>query len=63
MAISAVEKRFGLDCHVEKPKEVFSDNRQELEEYAEKLLDGGRFKFLVLWEMVDGGWERVGEYE
>lgn len=47
MAINHEDGQYGLDIYESKPQVEYSDSLSELKERAAKLIEGGRFKFLV----------------
>jgi hypothetical protein len=60
------EKRFGIACFLraepldpdgEGNASQLFDSIDEVDEWAEKALKAGRFKYLVCWDSVSGFWE------
>lgn len=74
MAISSwdyMEKRFGIACFTRaKPLNLegegdasqFFDSIEDADEWAEKALKAGRFKYLVCWDSISGSWEWSHDY-
>ena len=71
MAINKDDGEFGLDCWLDPEstgdadEELFSDDVEELKSEAQKLLNGGRYKYLLLsrWDDDKDEWVNVEEFE
>jgi hypothetical protein len=65
MAINHEDGQYGLDIYESKPQTEYSDNLSELKARAAKLIEAGRFKYLVLsrWNASTKEWVEIEEIE
>jgi hypothetical protein len=64
-------KRYGIACflnaHPREPESEgdsaqFLDKLEDAQDWAEKALTAGRFKYLALWDGVSGQWQWLEEF-